>query len=327
MTKRLALCGSLPEGLEAGIAVFEVAMAAAQSGGEEQPPEWVQLTPRGQVVARDGRNFIFDPEALVEVFRAGGLKLPIDFAHETEHVETLGARPARGWIIELAARPEGLFGKIDWLVDAISALRAKSYRYISPAVFLAADRTTARLLKGASLVTSPALNMPAVAATSSQQEQSMTKAILAALGLAETAPETDAVSAIARLKAGDPTLFVPKAQHDATVVALAAAEKKLQDADDAAHLARCSTLVDDAIKGGKIAPAAKDQYLALAKSNFDGTKAAIDAMPVVLKAGGDPEIDKADPTKGAAGQLSEAEKLMAKSLGVSEAAYLAARAA
>lgn len=327
MHKRLALCSSLPEGLVVGIAAFEVVLAAAQAGGELAPPEWVQLTPRGDVTARDGRSFRFDPERLAATFAEGGLKLPIDFEHESEFTITLGAKPARAWIVDVEARPEGLFGRVDWLPDAIAALKAKAYRYISPTFYRDEDGITARLVKAAALVSAPALGMPALASATHQNGAKMLKDILIALGLAETASASDAVSAIALLKAGDPSKFVPKAQHDATVTALASAEKKIQDAEDAAHAVRCSTLVDDAIKGGKIAPAAKDQYLALAKSNFDGTKAAIDAMPVVLKAGSDAKIDKADPTAGAEGQLSEAEKLMAKSLGVSEEAYLASRAA
>lgn len=326
MHKRLALCSSLPDGLETGIAAFEVVLASAQAGAEPQPPEWVQLTPRGDVVARDGRPFRFDPERLAAVFSEGGLKLPIDFEHESEFTITLGARPARSWIVEAQARPEGLFGRVEWLPDAVAALKAKAYRYISPTFYRDADGVTASLVKAAALVAAPALGMPALASAKPHNGATMLKDLLLALGLAETASASDAVTAIALLKAGDPSKFVPKAQHDATVTALAAAEKKIQDANDAAQAVRCTTLVDEAVAGGKIAPAAKDQYLALAKSNFDGTKAAIDAMPVVLKAGADAEIDKADPNKGAAGKLSEAEKAMAKSLNLSEEAYLAGRA-
>lgn len=326
MHKRLALCSSLPEGLIAGIAAFEVVMASAQAGGETQPPEWVQLTPRGDVIARDGRPFRFDPERLAAVFAEGGLKLPIDFEHESEFTITLGAKPARAWIVAVEARPAGLFGRVDWLPDAVEALKAKAYRYISPTFYRDEDGVTASLIKAAALVAAPALGMPALASATPQNGATMLKDILIALGLAETASAGDAVSAIALLKAGDPSKFVPKAQHDATVTALASAEKKIQDAEDAAHAARCSTLVDDAIKGGKIAPAAKEQYLALAKSNFDGTKAAIDAMPVVLKAGAEPGKDKIDPAT-ASGQLTDEEKAVARRMGLTDEAYLAARAA
>ncbi len=148
---------------------------------------------------------------------------------------------------------------------------------------------------------------------------------LAQLGLAETASATDAIAAIASLKAGDPNKFVPKAQYDETVTALSAAQATIAAGQQAAKAALCATLVGDAIRAGKIAPAAKDQYLALAAADFDLTKAAIEAMPIMLKAGED-KAAQGDPTVGAEGKLSDAEKTMAASLGVTEAAFLAARA-
>lgn len=289
-SNRLALCHALPEGLAAGVAAFEIVMTAAQAGGSPTPPDWIQLTPRGAVIARDGRPFSFDPEKLAATFTEGGLKIPIDFEHESEFTVTLGAKPARAWIEAVEARPEGLFGKVDWLPDAIAALAAKSYRYISPTFYLAADKTTARLIKAAALVSAPALGMPALA-SAQPKDSSMHKDLLAQLGLAETASAVEALAALA-------ANYVPKAQHEATLLSLATAEKQIQDAADAAQAARCATLIDDAVKSGKIAPAAKDQYLALAKGNYDGTKAAIEAMPVLLRAG-ESQNGGADVTAGA----------------------------
>lgn len=300
-------------------------MAAGRDGAAATPPDWIQLTPRGPVTARDGRDFIFNPEQLVAAHAAGGIHLPLDFEHESEFTITLGSKPARGWIVALEARPEGLFGKVDWLPDAIAALAAKAYRYISPTFWRAEDGKTARLMKGAALVTSPALGMPAVASATHAQDASMLKDLLVQLGLAETASAADAIAAIASLKAGDPAKFVPKAQYDETVTALSAAQGEIEAGKKAAKTALCATLVGDAIKAGKIAPAAKDQYLALAAADFDLTKAAIEAMPVVLKAGEDPAA-QGDPAAGAEGKLTDAEKAMAASLGVTEAAFLAARA-
>lgn len=96
MPKHLALCNSLPAGLD-GVA-FAVEMAAGQDGARTAPG-WVQLMPRDQVTARDGQVFIFEPEMAV----------------------ITGTKPARGWIVELAARPAGLFGRLDWLDDAVRA--------------------------------------------------------------------------------------------------------------------------------------------------------------------------------------------------------------
>ncbi|MBB4016726.1 phage I-like protein [Chelatococcus caeni] len=311
----------LPADLIAGGVAFEVVTAAAD--GEVTLPEWIQLTPRGRVTARDGRVFAFDPERLAAGFTAGGLKLPIDFDHETEFTMMLGAKPARGWIVAVEARPEGLFGRVEWLPDAVEALQARRYRYISPTFWREEDGMTARLLKGAALVTSPALGMPAVA--SAHLEDPMLKELLAALGLADTATLDDAKGAIARLSAIDPDKYVPKEQHEATAAALAQAQATIAAARDAAEAARCSSLVDEAVTAGKIAPAARDHYVALARANYDATKAAIDAMPVVVPPGVDPATATADPSTGAAGQLSDAEKEIAAKLGIEPAAFLAAR--
>ena len=48
------------------------------------------------------------------------------------------------------------------------------------------------------------------------------------------------------------------------------------------------------MQAGKVAPGAKDHFAVMAQNNFDATKAAIDAMPVILKAGDQPEV-KTDP--------------------------------
>lgn len=316
------LLSALPEGLT----TFGVSYVVAppKPGEAFVPPEWIQLTPRGEVAARDGRRVSFDPERLVEAFKAGGVDLPIDFEHETEFTATLGARPARGWIVELQARAEGLFGRIEWLADAIQALTARSYRYISPTLYTDADKKTARMLKAAALVAAPALaGLPALASAQSG-DPDMLKDVLVALGLAETATVPDAVTAIATLKAGDPTLFVPKAQHDELVTALAAANARLDGIEQASATARRTALVDDAIKAGKLAPAARDQYLALAATAFDQTKAAIEAMPVLLKSGVDKQAD-ADPVQGVEGQLSEEESQIVARLGISKADFLKTR--
>ncbi|PZU93117.1 MAG: hypothetical protein DI527_07665 [Chelatococcus sp.] len=323
MTSRPALCDTLPAGLSAGGIVFAVEMAAA-ADGSRTPPEWVQLTPRGQVTARDGRLFLFDPEKLVAAHQAGGIDLPLDFDHETEMAMFNGTKPARGWIVELQARPEGLFGRVDWLPDAVQALAARAYRYISPTFWREDDGVTARLMKGAALVTSPALSMPAIASASTKDQSMDLKDLLGLLGLAATATAAEASTAIAALRTPDPAQFVPKAQHDQTVAALTAAQAELQIGKDAAEAERCQSLVDDAVKAGKVAPAAKDQFLALAKASYDATKATIDAMPVLLKpgeksTGSVDDTDATDPVKLAAKARQHMDEQAAKGITVSAA--------
>ncbi|MGO4735972.1 phage protease [Bosea sp. 2KB_26] len=324
MDTRLTLCNPLPAGLTAGGVVFAVEMATAQDG-TRRPPEWIQLTPRGQVTARDGRFFRFDPERLVAAHQAGGIDLPLDFDHETEMAMFNGTKPARGWVVELQARPEGLFGRVDWLPDAVQALAARSYRYISPTFWREEDGVTARLMKGAALVTSPALSMPAIASASNEDQTMTLKELLVALGLVETASAAEAATAIAALKTPDPEKFVLKEQHDATVAALSAAQGEIQAGKDAAQLAKCQSLVDDAVKAGKVTPAAKDHFLTLAKASFDATKATIDAMPVLIKPGekqhqqGDPPEDATDPVKLGARARAYMDEQAAKGITISAA--------
>jgi len=328
MSKSLPIIACLSSsGVSMDAVAFEVALAAA-GDGEAVLPEWIQLTPRGRVNTRDGRAFAFDPERLAAAWQADVIKrLSIDFEHEGEYVLTLGAKPARAWIVELAVRPEGLFGKVEWGNDAASALRAKHYRYISPTIWLDQDKVGVRQIKGASLVKSPALGMPALASTQHREETMDFAQLLAALGLSATASQAEALSAIAALR-GDPNQFVPKAQHDQTVAALSAAQADIAKRDQDALTARCATLIDGAIAEGRLVPAVREQYVALASANFDATEAAIKAMPVIApKKNGEGKSAAGNDPAQLGALLTDAERLVARNMGLSEEAFLAARGA
>lgn len=299
---------------------------AAAGDGKQAPPDWVQLTPRGKVTARDGRSFNFEPEALAAAWRSEKLRLPVDFAHETDHVALLGAKPARAWIVEVEARPEGLFGKVEWMADAVSALAAKSYRYISPTFWLAADKQTARLMKGAALVVSPALGMPALASANSSSGDRPMKALLAKLGLNENATEEAALAALSAAMAVNTSAYVPIAQLNAANDALAQAQAQLKAIDEAAALAKCQALVDKGVAEGRIAPGAKEHFLAMAKADFASAEKAIGAMPALLAAGQDGSTKKTE-TDANAGALTPEELAMCAATGITAEQYKAAKAA
>lgn len=245
--------------LETGGVAFEIIMA--RSGAVAAPPEWVQLTPRGAVTARDGRKFIFDPERLAAAFRDAGLKLPVDFEHESEFTVTLGAKPARAWIVEVQPRDAGLFGRVEWLPEAITALANKAYRYISPTFFRDVDGSTARLLKSAALVTSPALEMPAIASASRKgQSMQLPVEITKALGLPGTASVDDAVTAIR----GIPGKGVEMAS---TLAAMATVVNELNELRRSSGSKHVDGKVTTAIRAGKLPPALKDWGLELCASN------------------------------------------------------------
>lgn len=306
-------CSALPAGLSVGAVV---ALDASAADG------WVQIAPRGAVTARDGRRFIFDPEALAAAFEADGTRPPFDIGHNTE-IPSASPAPAIGWIEEMQARADGLYARVDWLDAGKAALAGRGYRYVSPCFWRASDGVTARLIKSAALVTSPALSgLPALAAATSDGDlPTMDKAILAALGLPETATAAEALGAVTTLK--DPAKFVPIEQHAATAAALTEAQGRIKAIEDAAITAKCDALVAQGVKDGKIAPAAREHYARLARADFDAATAMLAAMPVLLNAGVDEALDadgkpdaSGDPVKLGAQARAYMDEMRAKGVTV-----------
>ena len=81
-----------------------------------QAPEWIPLVPAGQVVGRDGREWVNDnPQLVLDAFAAGSADLPLDLEHATELKAPQGEpAPAVGWIQELQIRGGQIWGRVDW---------------------------------------------------------------------------------------------------------------------------------------------------------------------------------------------------------------------
>lgn len=315
-----------------GLAIAMQAEAAA--------PEWVHLLPVGaEIIGRDGRYWkMSDPTAVIGASQSF-LPLVIDYEHASEDwdIPADGGAPAAGWIEELELRENGIWGRVNWTPKGGERVANKEYRFLSPVFFF--DGTTLEIIALCSvgLVHQPNLTLTALNNRGKTQEQSM-KTVLAALGLTETATEAEALTAVNALKddrqkalnaADMPSLekFVPRAQHDEIVKALNTAQTKLADQEKAANETRVAELIDGAVKAGKIAPAAKDHFAAIALNNFDATKAAIDAMPAVVTEGVDPDLDKSDPAAVASNKtLTEQQKATCRQLGLSEEEYAKALA-
>lgn len=121
-------------------------------------PEWIMILPLGEVELADGREpFRVDltaAESIVQRFKAGGVDLVIDY----EHQSLAGERaPAAGWIKELQARPDGLWGRVEWTSQGSEYLKNREYRYFSPVLRLDPEtrRPTALLQLG--LTNTPAI--------------------------------------------------------------------------------------------------------------------------------------------------------------------------
>lgn len=99
-----------------------------------EAPEWVHLTPAGTFSGVDGRGpyTLEDAGDVIRISMAAG-KLPIDENHAVDKAAPEGRpSPARGWIIAMEARADGIWGKVEWTGSGAELMRDKAYRGISP---------------------------------------------------------------------------------------------------------------------------------------------------------------------------------------------------
>lgn len=261
-----------------------------------KPPEWVHVLPRGELVARDGRRFHIDPEALVARFQADGVDIAIDLDHALALRAPKGeAAPAQAWLKALDARPDGLWGQVDWLDGGKTVLAARTHRYLSP-TFHHDDSGRATWLHSVALVAAPAMaGTPALASALTLPETRTTetrpmKGIATALGLTEDASEQACLTALGTMKAG----LVKKDVHDETLAKLSAATGELAEMKRKARDAEVGAVLEDALKARKILPAQREHYAKLCATDegLAGVKALLAATAEQLKPSG---LDGKDP--------------------------------
>lgn len=350
----LACCASAPQLLFAATA-SEVRLL---DGGE--PPVWVQVFPAvadgGLVRANDGRDWKLDFQALLSstAEMRGGRDLPIDFEHQTQRSLKNGRpAPAMGWIKELAVREGRVMARVEWTRKGAKLLKAREYRYLSPSFMFDKRTKVIAALVGAALVNAPAFDMPALAATQTDdsEEEAVNKQLLMALGAMLNLPEGKAdekavmerlgltkdstgeqvEAAIAKVReelakaaseaapkdpppAPDPSKFVPMAEFQKVA-------GRLGKVEDAAAQSAAEAAVAEAITAGKLAPASRDWALGYAAQDLEGFRKFAEAAPAILdpKGGLKPGLD------GPEGGLTAAEVEVCKGLGLDEAAFVAAR--
>lgn len=175
-------------------------------------PDWVHLLPtlQGQVTTFDGRGpyVVADAKAIIAASFSDprdAKGLIIDENHATDRaVSAGGSAPARGYIKEMQARPDGIWGRVEWTKAGRELVADGGYRGISPAMFLHSDQKTIRAIPRASLVNQP--NLRGLTALHMESDPMTMNAIAAALGLAATATADEMVAAITVLKTPDPAL-------------------------------------------------------------------------------------------------------------------------
>ena len=155
--------------------------------------DWVHLLPAGTITTQDGRGpyRVEDAARLIadslQAERGGTAKLPIDENHAIDLAAPRGeASPSRGWIVELQAREDGIWGRVDWTATGRALLTDRAYLALSPAIAHDATGRVLRILR-ASLVNRP--NLRGLTALHQEDPMSLSQRLAALLGLQSDATE------------------------------------------------------------------------------------------------------------------------------------------
>lgn len=180
----------------AAAAAFDRASCAVDLAGDV--PEWIQLMPLGEIRTRGtdtrGPWKLSDPAAVIKASQAVLDKLPIDYDHQTDFTRESGnAAPAAGWIVELQARDDGIYARVEWTDRGRAAIAAKEYRFISPVFTYDKKTREVATIHRAGLVNDPALFLKALASRRASSEEDhmdeLLKKLREILGLAGDADE------------------------------------------------------------------------------------------------------------------------------------------
>jgi phage I-like protein len=303
-------------------------------------PSAIELIPAGALIqGRDGRKWKNgDPQKVARNSMARLPRLVIDENHATDlSAPKGGASPAMGWMTSLRAAEGGsIWADVEWTKRGAEAVLNKEYSFISP-VFLYDDRNEITVVLRAGLTNSPNLQLPALNSEGPEKnnvEVFMTKEMLLALGLSETATEDEALAAIKALNAAKPApaqtqtdtskvdlaVYAPRADLNAMEARAAAAEKQLAELNAAQLKREAEVAVDEAVKNRKIAPVSREEYLALCatREGLEKMKNIFSKSPAIIST----ETQAPEGTPPAAGGALNAEdEAVRKAMGYSVEAY------
>jgi phage I-like protein len=281
----------------------------------------------GKVKGADGRQFPFNASTVAAAFTA---PIPVDENHSTELAAPFGMpSPALGWINALIANPDGsLLADVTWSEKGALAVTTLEYRFLSPVFEVGEAREVLRLLS-VGLTNSPNFTSLALNNQQNPTENPMNKtllAVLAALALSETATEAEALAEIERLKKAaaaakpaDLNQFVPRADYDVLLNRAQTAETQIKSAAAAAHQGAVELALNAALEAKKITPATADYHRQCCATS-EGLalfKKFVGDSPVLV-----PDTALPNSPPGEVKALNAEQKQLAKSLGISDEAYL-----
>jgi len=307
--------------------------------GEGAIPEWVHLLPAGRGAAGsietgDARGPYFAPDLHAVAARfAPGDKLPIDECHAADLAAPEGRpAPARGWIVALQVRQDGLWGQVEWTGAGKALMADKAYRGISPVILHDKAKKVLAVLR-ASLINTP--NLKGLVALHSEEgpseniDMDLKGLLVALMGLASDADDAAVFAAVeAKVKgaAGSDGAAVAlqavlaHPQYVALQGELTAAQGKLAELEAAGRKAAAEAFVDGAIADMRVGvKPQRDTYISMHMENAERTEALVGSLPRV---NGDAIVTEA-PQGEQQGGLSAADRQVIALMGLSEEDYTA----
>lgn len=329
----------------------------ADDASSDGVPEWVHLLPvaAGPVETGDRRGpyHVKDAQQIVTASLQSKMDLVIDENHATDLAAPKGLpAPARGWITDLEARADGIWGQVKWSDEGRELVKSRAYRALSPVILHDKAKNVLRILR-ASLINKP--NLRGLTALNQENDDMSFLATLAAqLGLKTDASEEDVTGAVTALQGaddGDATALQSQlseigvalgveADGD-TAAILVAAKAKSGDGDGVAITAlqaevatlttslnteretrtrsAAETYVDGEIAKGRAGlKPVRDRYIAMHMKDAGEAEALIGAMPVLV---GTTLTDVPPVIKDGKVSLNADQSGIATMLGVSTDAY------
>ena len=317
-----------------GLVSLKVRAFTADIPSGDDPPKEFLLFSFGATGTTKG-EYTFDKEAAAKVLSAAaeyGNRLTIDYEHQALSDPPVIAPSAGSFALEL--RDDGLYAvDVRWTERAATMLRSKEYLYTSPA-FVPDDKGRPSRLLNVALTNLPATrNMQSLVAASQLTEVKTMNKLLTVLSLKETATEDEAVTALGLITKERENLIALTGKSNAAealgVIAgwKASAEKvealtaQLAEVAAAKLKAEVGTMLDDAVREGRVTPAKRDEFQALAdKHGPDALKACLSVLPKAPAPAIELKTETTPPTVPGA-ELTASQLKIIKQLGLTVEQY------
>lgn len=293
-------------------------------------PEWVHLLPAGEIRTIDGRGpyRVASMHSVADLLPEGK-KLPIDEMHATDKGAPLGLpAPARGWIVALQARDDGLWGKVEWTGTGHQLMADKAYSGLSPVILHSKAGEVVQVLR-ASLTNTP--NLQGLTSLHSEENpdggsMDWKAKLIELLGL-DSEADDDAIMAALKAKMEATKIALQSQEIDATHPLIVSLQSELNNVTtrhnafvEGQTRKDATAYVDGEIKRGRVGlKPMRDTYISMHMENAERTEQLISAMPVLAGLTETGDIPSGKDDKG----LDATDHEIIALMGVSEEDYLA----